>query len=422
MPRGRSERGSTVSPQEAENGGPSGGYGVFSNIETPYSRGLRGPYAGNEPVRTQSHLFVESIFNERAGLQPDRDDDRDVHPDVRTLGYGPAPVPGHEQQLASAIEGERDDSSTEPTRNPGRPLPAERIVGGPDDRQPRPEPGCGDQLRRQDREPVQRRVDGRGRGHQRQDPQGQAGRRYGDPDPEHRNHDQQPNRSQQGDQSELHTQREDAMILPPSTVTKYSTGECGEAGFSIVEFLISTVILLGICASVFTMMGDTQRTSSYQTEVQATLENTRIAMDTVERYIRQAGNDPKTIGFAGVTVTSTTQIRFRSDLTGSAVGNSDKGDPDGDTNDAGEDVTIQYNASSRSIEVVPNGGSAQPIANYISAFTMECYDSAGAITTTGSNVKKIRVSITGSTTLPDPKTGQTFSLQVASDVQLATRQ
>jgi len=195
-----------------------------------------------------------------------------------------------------------------------------------------------------------------------------------------------------------------------------------EAGFSIAEFLISTVILLGISAAVFTLLGDTQRSSSYQTEVQATLENTRIAMDTVERYIRQAGNDPKNVGFAGVTITSSTQIRLRSDLTGSAVGNSDKGDPDGDTNDSGEDVTIQYNAGSRSIEVVPQGGTAQPIANYISAFSMQGYNSTGAVTTDGTQVKKIRVSITGSSTLPDPKTGETFSLQLASDVQLATRQ
>jgi Tfp pilus assembly protein PilW len=205
-------------------------------------------------------------------------------------------------------------------------------------------------------------------------------------------------------------------------------GRCGaephanDAGFSIAEFLISTVILLGISAAVFSLLGDTQRSSSYQTEVQATLENSRIAMDTVERYIRQAGNDPKNVGFTGVTITSTTQMRFRSDLTGSAVGNSDKGDPDGDTNDSGEDVTIQYNAGNRSIDVTPQGGAAQSIANYISAFTMEGFDSAGAATTDGTQVKKIRISITGSTTLPDPKTGLTYSLQLQSDVQLATRQ
>ena len=195
-----------------------------------------------------------------------------------------------------------------------------------------------------------------------------------------------------------------------------------ETWFSLAEFLISTLILLTMCAAVFTMLADTQRAATYQTEVQAVMENTRIALDTVERYIRQAGNDPKKVGFAGVTITSSTQVRLRSDLTGSAAGYPDKGDPDGDTSDSGEDVTVQYNSGAKSVEIVPNGGSAQPIANYISAFSMEYYDAAGATTNNGTNVRKIRVSITGATTLPNPKTGKIFSLQLTSDFQLTTRQ
>jgi len=195
-----------------------------------------------------------------------------------------------------------------------------------------------------------------------------------------------------------------------------------EAGFSIVEFLISTLITLSVCAAVFTILADTQRTASYQTEVQTTLENTRLAMDTIERYISQAGNDPLKVGFAGVTITSATQVRLRSDLTGSATGNSDKGDPDGDTSDSGEDVTIQYNSGARSIEIVPGGGSAQPIATYISDFSMQYFDATGPATTDGNAVHKVRVSITGATTLPNPKTGQIFSQQLSSDVSLPTRQ
>jgi type II secretory pathway pseudopilin PulG len=195
-----------------------------------------------------------------------------------------------------------------------------------------------------------------------------------------------------------------------------------EGGFSIVEFLVSTLVLLAISAATFTMLARTQRASVYQTEVQAVLENSRIAMETAERLIRQAGNDPLNTGFAGVTITDATHVRLRSDLTGAAAGNPDKGDPDGDTNDSGEDVTLQYNSGTSSVEIVPNGGSAQPIANYITNFSMQYFDANGTATSDGTAVRRVRISLTAGTTLAHPQTGKTYSLQVASDVQLTTRQ
>lgn len=196
-----------------------------------------------------------------------------------------------------------------------------------------------------------------------------------------------------------------------------------ETGFSLVELLTASLVLLLISAAAFRILAETQRTASYQTEVQAVLDNTRMAMDTVTRYLRQAGNDPHNVGVVGITVTSGTEVRLRSDLTGSVGSSSpDKGDPDGDTLDAGEDVTIRYNATARSLEVVPDGGSAQTIANDISAFAVQCYDANGNATTVGSNVRKINVSISGASTIANPQTRQTFGVTLTSDIQIATRQ
>jgi Tfp pilus assembly protein PilW len=196
-----------------------------------------------------------------------------------------------------------------------------------------------------------------------------------------------------------------------------------EDGFSLPEFLIATFILLVVTGAVFGMLGETQQSASYQTEVLGVLENTRIAMETAERIIRQAGNDPHSVGFQGVTIVSAQAVQIQSDLTGSsAPGNPDRGDPDGDTADSGENVTIRYNAGNRAIELVPGGGNAQMIANYISGFSMQYFDAAGAPTIVGANVRRIEVTITGASTLPDPRTRQTFSMQLRSDIQLATRQ
>ncbi len=195
------------------------------------------------------------------------------------------------------------------------------------------------------------------------------------------------------------------------------------AGFSLAEFMMATGILLVITASIFSMLGDTQRAASYQTEVQAVLDNTRIGMDTVERALRQAGNDPHATGLDGLTIVSATEAVVRSDLTGSAgPALPDKGDPDGDIADSGENLTIRYNAGTSSIEVSPTGGTAQPVANHISAFAMQYFDAAGGAAATGADVRKVSITITGSSTMLDPKTRQPFSLRLKTDVQLATRQ
>jgi hypothetical protein len=188
--------------------------------------------------------------------------------------------------------------------------------------------------------------------------------------------------------------------------------------------MTSSLILLVISGAVFSLLAQTQRSASYQTEKQAVIGNTRIAMDTVERIIRQAGNDPHGTGFPGIAVVGATEVRVRSDLTGSAAasGFPDKGDPDGDTLDTSEDVTIRFNAINGTIELVPNGAAAQPIANYISGFQMQYLDAAGAPTNVGDDVRRIRVAIIGATAVPDPQTKQVYSVQVTSDIQLATRQ
>jgi hypothetical protein len=195
--------------------------------------------------------------------------------------------------------------------------------------------------------------------------------------------------------------------------------ELDDSGFSFLEFVISSAILLVICASVFNVLADTLRTASYQTEVQSVVEHTRLALETVERILCQAGNDPNGAGLAGLTILSSSEVRVRSDLTGSA--GTDKGDPDGDSSDSGEDVTIRYDGATRSLELVPHPGSAQSVANNITAFSLRFYDAADAVTTTDAEVHRVRIAITGATATANPQTREVFSLELASDVQLPAR-
>jgi hypothetical protein len=193
-----------------------------------------------------------------------------------------------------------------------------------------------------------------------------------------------------------------------------------QSGFGLAEFLMATLILLITASLVYRLIVEVQRSTGYQTEVQSVLNNTRIAIQTAGRYIRQAGNDPEGSGLAAITIISPTEVRIQSDLTGSgSPANPDKGDPDGDTMDPYEDVTLRYNGMTRSLEIVPDSGPAQVIAGYLSGLSFRYYDAEGRETATGNDVRKINVRISGSSLLPDPQTGKIFGIQVSSDFRLA---
>jgi Tfp pilus assembly protein PilW len=196
-----------------------------------------------------------------------------------------------------------------------------------------------------------------------------------------------------------------------------STGT--ESGFSLVEFLIAAVILVALGATAFSAMAEMQRTASYQTEVQSVNQNLRIAMDTLSRYVKQAGNNPRAAAFEGITITGATQVRLRADVTGLAGGN--LGDSDGDTADLDEDVTIRFNAAQRSIEMVLPNGDTRSIANYVTGFSMQYFDRLGVATGVGADVRRIRITITAGTLVAHPQTHRIYRITEASDVQVATR-
>ena len=183
-----------------------------------------------------------------------------------------------------------------------------------------------------------------------------------------------------------------------------------EDGFSLVEFLVGAVVLLVLSAGVFTMLTDAQSTSGYQGEVIEVMENTRLTMSVLGRYIAQAGNNPLAASFNPLTITRSTQVTLRADLTGSAGGN--QGDPDGDILDEDEEVTIRFNSGAGSIELVDRNGTVRTLARGISGFSMEYLGADGAATTVETDVRSIRVTVTGLSSAANPRTGKTFGQTV----------
>jgi type II secretory pathway pseudopilin PulG len=189
-----------------------------------------------------------------------------------------------------------------------------------------------------------------------------------------------------------------------------------ESGFALTEFLISTVVILVLSAGLFTMLTDVQSTAGYQTEVLNVMENTRTAMNIIGRDIMQVGNNPRSAVFTPIPMASATQVQICADLTGLAGGS--QGDPDGDVLDENEDIIIRHNQSNRSIELVAANGTVQTLADHISGLTLQYLDADGNTTTVPANVRLIRVSISGSSTVANPRTRKTFGLTITGDFTL----
>jgi hypothetical protein len=75
----------------------------------------------------------------------------------------------------------------------------------------------------------------------------------------------------------------------------------------------------------------------------------------------------------------------------------------------------------RTLELVSSGGSAQPFANYITAFSLQYYDAVGAATNVGDEVRSISVDIAAATTLLHPQTRRAFGIRLSSVVQISSR-
>jgi len=194
-----------------------------------------------------------------------------------------------------------------------------------------------------------------------------------------------------------------------------------ESGFSLVELMISTVVMLGVAGYIFSAMADMHKASVYQGEVQSVVSNARRAAETLERLVTQAGHNPLEIAMDGVVITDATQVRLRADLTGSSGTDPNRGDPDGDTNDLDEDITVRYSANDQQIQLILADGTVRPLASGITAFSMQYLDRSGATTNVGSQVSYIRFNLSAATRTVDPQTHLRYAFTETFAVRLQSR-
>lgn len=164
-------------------------------------------------------------------------------------------------------------------------------------------------------------------------------------------------------------------------------------GFTLVELMVSMGIGMVILAAVTTTFMSQTRIYNAQEQINEMQQNARGALDILSRELKMAGYKPNGGGFNGVTY-STTQLMVQADL------NSDGAISTSST--ANEQITYAFDNANEQITRAVGSGSAQILAEHISAFTFNYLDSAGAATTVSANIRQVSITITAKTAKPDP--------------------
>ena len=168
-----------------------------------------------------------------------------------------------------------------------------------------------------------------------------------------------------------------------------------ESGFTLVELLIAMAVGLIVLSAVVSTFIIQRKTFDVQEQTTEMTQNARAAMDLMTREIRMAGYNPTGATFDGVTH-STTELKIQADLNG-----------DGDTTSgSNEIITYSYDNTNNQIDrKLGAAGTPNALAENIQNFTFQYLDSSGAATTTSSEIRQIRITITARTAKPDQNYG-----------------
>jgi type IV pilus assembly protein PilW len=164
-------------------------------------------------------------------------------------------------------------------------------------------------------------------------------------------------------------------------------------GFTLTELMVAMSIGMGVLAAVTTTFMAQARYYNAQEQINAMQQNARGALDVITRELKMAGYRPNGGTFDGVTY-STSQLMIQADLdSNGAISNSST---------ANEQITYAYDSGNNQMTRKKGTGTAEVLADNISAFTFSYFDGSGASTTTSANVRQVKVHITARTAKPDP--------------------
>ena len=171
------------------------------------------------------------------------------------------------------------------------------------------------------------------------------------------------------------------------------------SGFTLMELLVSMsigMVVLAALAKTFTVQS---RQNTAEEQIAQMQGNARAALDLMVREIQMAKYNPAGTAFSsayGVTY-SASQLEVKADMDGNGTISTSSGSV--------EDIIYARDAANNYITRKLGSGTAEIVADYITAFTFAYYDANGsAVTSSGNsgNIRKVTINITARTAKPDP--------------------
>jgi len=156
------------------------------------------------------------------------------------------------------------------------------------------------------------------------------------------------------------------------------------------------MVVLAALAKTFTVQS---RQNTAEEQVAQMQGNARAALDLMVREIQMAKYNPAGTAFSsayGVTY-SASQLEVKADMDGNGTVSTSSGSV--------EDIIYARDAANNYITRKLGSGTAEIVADNITAFTFAYYDANGsAVTSSGNsgNIRKVTINITARTAKPDP--------------------
>lgn len=163
------------------------------------------------------------------------------------------------------------------------------------------------------------------------------------------------------------------------TRSRSSAGRRAERGFSLIELLVVSVILIIILGMIALVVKGLQASYNERRARAEQLNDGAAALDLLSRVIRVAGANTTS---QALTPTGATALRVRSDWN----------PVDGTFNGQYEDTTFYVSNNSLFMRNETTGQPTELISN-VTSLTFQYFDAAGTATTTPSQIARVRVAL-----------------------------
>lgn len=212
----------------------------------------------------------------------------------------------------------------------------------------------------------------------------------------------------------------------------------GEAGFSLVEMMISAGLTMAVVGAAVALSSGVQNVYNVELEDAAVQQEARYALDRITQSIAAAGSNPYGVVTAESCIAEQPGLDIDTDDDGTSDDDAIRvladvnppnallaGDDTCSSGEHGEDLTYAYDAGTRTIKVADplrDGGTPMDMTDtVVSDLEFVYLDSNRNVTSTPANVRYVQVALSVQSKARNPYTGDYTTYTYESEVMVRSQ-